>query len=175
MPKPAQAPSPEQVGQFIEQFRASMQPAMQLLTEQINAFRLAFQPLIELQQQRPDLFAQLGPAVESCHCLCGGHPDQPDVCTGEAQPGIGLTFDSPTVGSTFVRMCRNCHSARTGGDIEYRVGEPEVGELEAVTDTCTCHCWVNHPGRHGVCEAASDPGCSVDGKPACLGCAAASR
>lgn len=175
MTKPAQAPTAEQVSQFVDQFRTALVPVMQRMAEQVTAFQAAYQPLIELHQRRPDLFQQLGPAVESCHCLCGSHPDQPGVCTGEAEPDLGLTFDSPTVGSTFVRMCRNCHSARTGREIEFRVGEPDMGGLEAVTDTCTCHCWVKHPGRQGVCEAASDPGCTVDGKPACLGCAAASR
>lgn len=175
MTKPAQTPSVVQIDQFVQQYRTALPLAVQRMSEHFAAMRTAFEPLIELHQQRPELFAQLGPAAESCHCLCGGHPDQPGVCTGEAEPGLGSTFDSPTVGSTFVRMCRNCHSVRTGGEIEYRTGEPEIGVLEAVTDTCTCHCWVNHPGKHGICEAASDPGCTVDGRPACLGCAAASR
>jgi hypothetical protein len=50
-----------------------------------------------------------------------------------------------------------------------------MGDLEAVTETCTCHCWVNHPGKQGVCNAASDSGCSLDDRPACLGCVNASR
>ncbi|OUD04669.1 DUF6372 family protein [Streptomyces swartbergensis] len=173
MTKPGQ-PSIEQLNQFAEQFKTAMVPAFQRMAEQLQTMRTALQPLIELHQQRPELFQQLGRQVEHCHCLCGGHPEQPGVCTGEAEPGLGMTFDSPTVGRTFVRMCRNCHSARTGGGIEFQASEPEIGELEAVTDTCTCHCWVNHPSQQGVCEAASDPGCIVDGKPACLGCAAVS-
>lgn len=174
MTKPAQ-PSVEQLNQFAEQFRTAMVPAFQRMAEQLQMMRTALQPLIELHQQRPELFIQLGQQVDHCHCLCGGHPEQPGVCTGEAEAGVGMTFDSPAAGRTFVRMCRNCHSARSGEEIEYRVGEPELGELEAVTDTCTCHCWVNHPRQQGVCEAASDPGVTVDGRPACLGCAGATR
>ncbi|MEU2316566.1 hypothetical protein ACFY7X_13725 [Streptomyces althioticus] len=173
MTKPAHTPSVEEINKFAEQFRAAAVPAIERMAEQINAFQAAFRPLIELHQRRPDLFTQLAPTSEPCHCLCGGHPDHPGVCAGEAEFGLGLTFDSPTVGPTFVRMCRNCHSVRTGGEI--RSSEPEIGELEAITETCACHCWANHPGTHGVCEAASDPGAIIDGKPACLGCVAATR
>jgi hypothetical protein len=174
MTKSAQ-PSVEQLNQFTEQMRNAFAPAFQRMAEQLQTMRTALQPLIELHRQHPELFQGLGVQVEHCHCLCGGHPDQPGVCTGEAEPGVGMTFDSPTVGRTFVRMCRNCHSVRTGGEAELRASGPEIGELEAVTDTCTCHCWANHPDTQGVCEAASDPGIAIGGKPACLGCAAATR
>lgn len=51
---------------------------------------------------------------------------------------------------------------------------PVMGELQAVTETCACHCWENHPQVSGVCEASSDGGSQLNGKPACFECAAAS-
>lgn len=53
--------------------------------------------------------------------------------------------------------------------------EPTMGELEAVTDTCRCHCWINHPGEAGVCGAASDPGYEINGQPACASCEVATN
>lgn len=41
---------------------------------------------------------------------------------------------------------------------------------EAVTETCACHCWANHPDRPGVCTAASQPGREVGGQPVCEDC-----
>lgn len=172
MTKPAQAPSAEQLKAFTENFRAIVMPAMQRLTEQFAAMRTALKPIVDAYERNPELFALPQPEAEPCHCLCGRHPDQPDICIGRVEPGLTVAFDSPTVGLQHVPMCRNCHNAHMGIPVDR---QPDMGELEAITDTCTCHCWQNHRDQAGVCTAASDPGSNIDGKPACFECAAASR
>ncbi|MEU5476650.1 hypothetical protein [Streptomyces mirabilis] len=58
--------------------------------------------------------------------------------------------------------------ARTGALPEERSYDPTL--LELGTETCTCHCWGNHPTRPGVCAAASHPGTTLGNGPACLSC-----
>lgn len=58
---------------------------------------------------------------------------------------------------------------REGGGQRDIVSAP-LPATEAVTETCACHCWANHPGSSGVCEAASDPGCGINEQPACWAC-----
>lgn len=54
--------------------------------------------------------------------------------------------------------------------VQDSIGADDLGELEAVTETCACHCWANHPDAQGVCGAGSHVGTTVEGQPACLGC-----
>lgn len=109
------------------------------------------------------------PEIGSCHCRCGTHPEFPGTCRGYAEPGLTVVVDSPTAGPQHVPLCRNCHDIRMG------LAPQRDSGLEAVTDTCTCHCMANHPGRPGICEAASDAGTAIDGSPACIECASAGR
>ncbi|GAA3091674.1 hypothetical protein ACFQ0X_03490 [Streptomyces rectiviolaceus] len=109
------------------------------------------------------------PELGSCHCLCDTHPEFPATCRGYAEPGLSVVANSPAAGQRHVPLCRNCHDIRMG------LAPQRDSDLEAVTDTCTCHCLANHPGRPGICEAASEDGVTVDGKPACLECADAGR
>lgn len=159
-------PAAEQLAAFAEAFRVNMTPVFRQIAEQMQAMHAALKPLIDHYEQHPELFAQLQPAAESCHCLCGRHPAQPGVCTQEAEPGLTIAFTSPQFGLTHVRVCRNCHDAHTGSPLRPR--RPDMGELEAVTDTCTCHCWQNHPEVTGVCEAASQAGSTIHGRPCVL-------
>ncbi|MGW0334313.1 hypothetical protein ACWD0J_21000 [Streptomyces sp. NPDC003011] len=46
----------------------------------------------------------------------------------------------------------------------------DLTRLELGTETCTCHCWGNHPTRPGVCDASSHPETTLRDGPACLGC-----
>lgn len=47
---------------------------------------------------------------------------------------------------------------------------PTYGPLEPTTQTCTCHCWHNHPQQSGICNAASTPGTTIHDEPACRPC-----
>ncbi|MGW5868527.1 hypothetical protein ACWFRJ_40990 [Streptomyces sp. NPDC055239] len=118
----------------------------------------------EYESNPTPLTAELG----SCHCLCDTHPEFPGACGGYAEPGLTVVFNAPIVGPQQVPLCRNCHDVRMG------LAPQCDSDLEAVTDTCTCHCQANHPSRPGICEAASEDGTTIDGEPACLECAGAS-
>ncbi|MFJ8727784.1 hypothetical protein [Streptomyces sp. NPDC093269] len=168
-PTPAVAAAAERLSAFGEAVRT----AAQQITQQITAMHTAMKPLIDYYEQHPELFQQLGPAREACHCLCARHPARRDVCSGDAEPGLTIAFASHRLGVTNVRVCQNCYDAHL--DRPARPSRPEIGTLEAVTATCTCHCWKNHPDQKGVCEAASQSGTTVDGKPACGGCWRATR
>lgn len=58
----------------------------------------------------------------------------------------------------------------TGRLPDNRAEPPTPGSLEPVTDTCACHCWTNHRQQPGICTAASTPGATIDGRPACPAC-----
>lgn len=171
MTKPAQDPTLEQFAAFVEHFRTSLAPLAQRMAEQVNALTAAMAPLAEYAQQHPEAFAQQGAELQHCHCLCGRHPASPGVCTGYAPQGLTVRFNSPTVGAQDVPMCRNCHEAHQGRQPQREALEAD--NLEAVTDTCKCHCWKNHPGQAGVCEAGSTPGYEIDNSPACAPCSTA--
>ncbi|MGW6057406.1 hypothetical protein [Streptomyces sp. NPDC055189] len=110
-----------------------------------------------------------GPEPGSCRCVCDTHPEFPGSCRGYAEPGLTAAFDAPGAGPQQVPLCRNCHDIRMG------LAPQRDSGLEAVTDTCTCHCRANHPARPGICEAASDGRTTIDGEPVCLECADAGR
>lgn len=170
MTKAAPASTAQQLAAFMEALQTGMRPAIERIAANVKAMHTAMRPLIDLYEQHPELFSRPDPELwfGSCHCLCGGHPASEGVCTSYAARGLTMRFDSPTVGVQHVRMCHPCHDARNGVDATASV------EVDHITDTCTCHCWVKHPERQGICEAASDSGATVDGKPACLECAAVS-
>ncbi|MGW7087304.1 hypothetical protein ACWGH2_27940 [Streptomyces sp. NPDC054871] len=148
MTEPASAPAPnaEQFKAFAEALRRAIPPAAQ-----------------------PAPFTLRHPGPGSCHCLCGAHPEFPGTCSGHAEPGFTGVVNSPTGSARSVPLCRNCHDIRMG------LAPQRDAVLEAVTDTCTCHCRANHPDRPGVCEAASEDGVTIDGKPACRECEEAGR
>lgn len=104
------------------------------------------------------------PSPSACHCPCDAHPEFPGTCSGHAEPGFTGVLDAPTGGSRHVPMCRNCHDIRMG------LAPQRESSLEAVTDTCTCHCQANHPDRPGICAAASQDGVLIEGRPVCLAC-----
>lgn len=109
------------------------------------------------------------PRSGACHCPCDAHPEFPGTCSGHAEPGFTGVLNSPTGAPRHVPMCRNCHDIRMG------LAPQRDPSLAAVTDTCTCHCQANHPDRPGICEAASENGVSIDGRPACAACEDAGR
>lgn len=141
-----------------------------------NAQRVfgAFQVIVDHFQAHPELLemwrrereASFEEQAGSCHCLCGmHHREQPDIeCAGIAEPGLTIRYDSPTVGTQHVPMCRPCHA--------FHVTAPGPQEplpaVEAPTDTCTCHCYANHPNTPGVCQAGSD--IELDEQPLCTPC-----
>ena len=143
MTKPAPGPNAEQFQAVAEMLRRATAP--------IGALPLAAEH----------------PEPGSCRCPCDTHPEFPGTCRSYAEPGLTVVLNSPTGGPRQVPLCRNCHDIRMG------LAPQGDSDLEAVTDTCTCHCQANHPGRPGICEAASDDGTTIDGEPACLECAGA--
>lgn len=149
--------------------RAAMEQFARAYMQNLSRVMEAFRPLIEHAQAHPEVLEQWRREREaeeqlgSCHCLCQASHGSVGVCTSVAEPGLTVTFESPTVGTQRVPYCRACHAAR----VEFLASPPVT---EAVTDTCACHCFANHPGTPGVCEAASDPGVALDGRPACRGC-----
>ncbi|MFE6162491.1 hypothetical protein ACFQ7F_26655 [Streptomyces sp. NPDC056486] len=156
MTKPASAPNAEQFQAVAEALRRAMVPAVQRQGSDSEA---------EYESNPTPLTADL----PSCHCPCGTHPEFPGTCSGYAEPGLTVVVNAPTTGPQHVPLCRNCHDIRMG------LAPQGDSDVEAVTDTCTCHCQANHPGRTGICEAASDDGTTIDGEPACLECAGAAR
>jgi hypothetical protein len=86
----------------------------------------AWQPIIQQVKEHPELLDQWRQerAAEeqpgSCHCLCCAvHPGSEGVCDSYAEPGLTVTFHSPTVGTQHVKFCRNCYDARQA---EQKVG-----------------------------------------------------
>ncbi|MGH4031705.1 hypothetical protein ACQB60_22540 [Actinomycetota bacterium Odt1-20B] len=120
------------------------------------ALRRAMTPIIDVCGRTSVLRRS---ALDACGCRCGTHPEFPGSCSSHAEPGLTVHH---------VPMCRNCHDIRMG------LAPQREAELEAVTETCTCHCWANHPDAPGICEAASDDSVAIDGSPVCLECAGAS-
>ncbi|MGW7069214.1 hypothetical protein ACWGII_10215 [Streptomyces sp. NPDC054855] len=156
MTKPAPAPNAEQFQTNAEQCQTD---AAQLHT---NA-----EPFHANAEQFAAPVRPPGPGA--CHCPCDVHPEFPGTCGGRAEPGFSGVLNSPTGDSRPVPMCRNCHDIRMG------LAPQRGSSLAAVTDTCTCHCQANHPDRPGICEAASENGVLIDGRPACPACEDAGR
>jgi len=103
---------------FTNALRAALAPVVARQMEVVRQVHTAMRPLIEHAKQHPEVWeqwrrerdaeAQLG----SCHCLCGIHREQGEgVCTGQAEPGTAVRFNSPTIGPTDVPMCRPCSKA----------------------------------------------------------------
>ncbi|MFC8130688.1 hypothetical protein [Streptomyces sp. NPDC057302] len=137
--------------------------------EQFQAFAGALRRVLMPAARRVADHLADRPEPGSCHCMCRTHPEFPETCRGYAEPGLTVVAHSPTTGPRRVPLCRNCHDIRMG------LAPQGASDLEAVTATCTCHCRANHPGSPGICEAASEDGTTIDGKPACRECADAGR
>ncbi|MEU5951009.1 hypothetical protein [Streptomyces sp. NPDC047525] len=169
MTKPAPAPNAEQFQACAEALRRAMVPAVQRMADQAKALHAAMTPTADGYERNPAPLTVRPSEPGSCQCACGTHPEFPGTCRGDAEPGHSIVANSPTTGPWHVPLCRNCHDIRMG------LAPQRASDLEAVTETCTCHCRANHPGRPGICEAASEDGVTIDDKPACLECADASR
>jgi hypothetical protein len=103
---------------YTHALRAALAPAVARGVEVFRQVHTALQPLIEHAEQHPEVWDQWRRQREaeaqhgSCHCLCGLHREQAEgVCTGVAEPGASVRFNSPTVGPTDVPMCRPCSEA----------------------------------------------------------------
>lgn len=156
-------------------FREAMQQFARTCAQNASRIMEAFRPLVEHVREHPEALEQWRREREaeemlgSCHCLCGiHHREQPDIeCESVAVPGLTVRYDSSIAGTQHVAMCRPCHGFHTAR--RARVREP-LPATEAVTDTCTCTCWANHPNTPSVCTAASHPQAAISGQPACWDC-----
>lgn len=164
MTKPAPAPNAEQFQAFAETLRRATASAVRRMADDARALRTVTPSEADEYERDRAPSAERHPGPGSCHCPCGAHPEFPGTCTGHAEPGLTGVLDSPAGGPRQVPLCRNCHDIRMG------LAPQRGSALEAVTDTCTCHCQANHPGRPGICEAGSDDGVLIDGSPACAAC-----
>ncbi|MFJ3021472.1 hypothetical protein ACIPH4_11040 [Streptomyces tendae] len=103
---------------YVNALHATLAPLVARQMEFVRQVHTTLRPLIDHAEQHPEVWEQWPRAREieaqhgSCHCLCGLHREQAEgVCTGVAEPGAALVFDSPTLGSTHVRMCGPCSTA----------------------------------------------------------------
>ncbi|MEW1925785.1 hypothetical protein [Streptomyces sp. NPDC088360] len=169
MTEPAPAQNAEQLQAFAHALRRAMVPAVQGMADHVQALHREMAPIVDEQAGNPFPLTAQHPELGSCHCPCDTHPEFPGTCRGYAEPGFTVVFNAPATGPRRMPLCRNCHDIRMG------LAPQRDSDLEAVTDTCTCHCQANHPGRPGICEAASEAGATIDGEPVCLECAEAGR
>lgn len=94
---------------------------------------------------------------------------------GPAAPGDGEPLQMP--GMTYETTITVPITPGINAAIDAILGHTDhrIPETQAPTDTCTCHCWANHPDQPGRCSAASHPGLLHDEQPVCHGCWAATR